>query len=96
MLNKKVFLQGNESLQVHAKHHMKENSQLKNEKIQLQKEVGKLNTEISSLQANIKVFYIDKQKRSLKGDLRRLKGSLKMNWIIKVLIITLSVSIKKK
>ncbi|MBG9519631.1 hypothetical protein ABE48_07070 [Bacillus thuringiensis] len=81
---------------MHAKHHMKENSQLKNEKIQLQKEVGKLNTEISSLQANIKIFYIDKQKRSLKSDLRRLKGSLKMNWIIKVLIITLSVSIKKK
>ncbi|CDN39553.1 hypothetical protein ABB10_24825 [Bacillus thuringiensis] len=52
---------------------MKENSQLKNEKIQLQKEVGKLNTEISSLQANIKIFYIDKQKRSLKSDLRRLK-----------------------
>lgn len=75
---------------------MKENSRLKNEKIQLQKEVGKLNTEISSLQANIKIFYIDKQKRSLKSDLRRLKGSLKMNWIIKVLIITLSVSIKKK
>lgn len=81
---------------MHAKHHMKENSRLKNEKIQLQKEVGKLNTEISSLQANIKIFYIDKQKRSLKSDLRRLKGSLKMNWIIKVLIITLSVSIKKK
>ena len=61
---------------MHAKHHMKENSQLKKEKIQLQKEAGTLNTEIISLQANIKVF-ISTNKKVFKERFKAFKGIVK-------------------
>lgn len=54
------FLQENESLRVYAKHYMKENKKLKQEKSQLQKEVGTLNTKIGSLKTYIRDLQINK------------------------------------
>lgn len=77
------FVQENESLRMHAKHYMKENSELKQEKNQFKKEVGLLNTEISSLKAhikdlqtNIKVLY-QQIKKVFKGQFKALRELVK-------------------
>ncbi|MGA4467088.1 plasmid recombination protein [Bacillus bombysepticus] len=77
------FVQENESLRVHAKHYMKENSELKQEKSHLQKEVGTLNAEIGSLKAyirdlqtNIRVLY-QQTKKVFKEQFKAFRGIIK-------------------
>ncbi|HDR4897762.1 TPA: plasmid recombination protein [Bacillus cereus] len=82
-LKKTDFVKENESLKVHAKHYMSQNSELKEEKIQLQKEVDLLHTEIGSLkayirdlQANIKVLY-QQTKKVFKEQFKAFRGLIK-------------------
>ncbi|TKH21076.1 mobilization protein, partial [Bacillus wiedmannii] len=77
------FVKENESLKVHAKHYMKENSELKQEKSQLQKEVGTLNIEIGllkahmkDLQTNIRVLY-QQTKKVFKEQFKAFRGLIK-------------------